>query len=71
MIIGRGDILLWGTPIGTGSGTIITADEFNISDRLLKRRDRRAQAVNVIPLTKNSDVLVTLVNCKYQTIIVL
>ena len=53
------------------SGTIITADELNTSDRFLKRQDRRVWAASAKPSNKNFDVLATLAHCKYQIIFVL
>ena len=47
------DILLWGTPTGMAFGIIMTADEFNIKDILLKRQVRIAPAVFVMLSQRN------------------
>ena len=46
-------------------GTIITAEDFSIRDRLQRRQDKFARDANAILSSRNSNALVTLEHCKY------
>lgn len=46
-------------------GTIITAEDFSIRDRLQRRQDKLARDANAILSSWNSNALVTLEHCKY------